>query len=652
MTTAPFVELGFNPTDLRPGDLPRAGAFLGSTAEALEAALAVARARMVDQMREEVRGLASPTEAQLLRIADLAWQAAFWRFRKVSAPIMADAYLRAYLSVNAGDVPTSVLYSLADQHAEKIGSYFHTSSREALAQGFNTLVNRRVPAKAAADRVLDAYGLTPRQMRGYTAATTFDTPVANVMPRSLKARIRAYVDKAFTGRVKKLSTQEQHNIDQQAQQYAWMWLQDKGRLSERAQKMWITARDERVCKVCGPLHRQKVGINERFRTSQGEFWTPGLHPNCRCVVRLLENRFTVAKALMAAELNEFNQEHPRGEGGRFSTKARTKTIDVDEEFQRIVAQPVATPPTHISYATQAEPEKDPELDRQFTDLVSAQPKRRGFVGTFDNALDRQHAEVMAEVLDPEALLDFEADLIVNLRTELATEPKRDRGKLATQPLGHTAWAVIGIKQLPTGDIDQLSLKDITFTTNEFEAAQIAGKRIQKQVEREIENVYIEHGALVLYEDKRSGEMYTAKVNPRDVKRVVEWYANTATSHWHDDFDPDFMGDENIPLEWTDHRGRPVDLGENNKMRMSLIGQNFELDQQDFEHYVVHTDRAPFNEEAVEDISAGANSKTRKFNITGDYELSSDSINKTQAWFYNVTTFGIEPKTQIEQPESE
>jgi hypothetical protein len=320
MTAAPSVELRFNPTDLRPLDLPTTGAFLGSPADALEAALAVARAEMQDRMRNEIRGLAEPSQAQLLRIADLAWQAAFWNFQKVSAPVMADAYVRAYRRANAGDVPMSVIYSLADRHAEKIGDYFHASSRDALSQGFATMVNRRLPAKAAANKVMDAYGLSPRQMRAFTSAKQLDTPVDSPISRSVKARIRAYVDRSFTSRTKKLSAQEEHNIDEQAKQYAWMWLQDKGKLSTKAQKMWVTARDERVCPVCGPLHGKKVGINDRFVTKEGAFWTPGLHPNCRCVIRLLENRFSKA--------DWDPKEHPRGgdpeNRGRFSAVSRTK----------------------------------------------------------------------------------------------------------------------------------------------------------------------------------------------------------------------------------------------------------------------------------------------------------------------------------------
>jgi hypothetical protein len=330
MTAAPYVELSFNPTDLRPGDLRHAGAMLGSPAEALEAALAVARARMITQMKTEIRGIAEPTYTQLLAVADLAWRIAGGSLRRVSAPVLADAYIRAYRAADAGDVPMSVIYSLADKHAEKVGDYFHGSSRQALAEGFNSLVNRQVPAKAAADRVLDAYGLTPRQMRGYVGAKQFQVPVADTLPRALKAKARAYIDRAFTTRTRKLARQEEHNIEQQAQQYAWMWLQDKGRLSQKAQKIWITARDERVCPVCGPLHGKKVPVSEQFVTKDGSFWTPGLHPNCRCKVRLLEHRFTknafgVVEKARGSSIDWDPKEHPRGgdpaNRGRFSRVA-------------------------------------------------------------------------------------------------------------------------------------------------------------------------------------------------------------------------------------------------------------------------------------------------------------------------------------------
>src|SRR3954468_11221414 len=97
MTVSPRVELLFHPTDLNPADLARSGQFLGSPTQAIEAGLGAVRLMMVDRMKHEIAATTGDVSvAKLVDIADLAWQGAFWRFRRISAPVMADAYIRAY----------------------------------------------------------------------------------------------------------------------------------------------------------------------------------------------------------------------------------------------------------------------------------------------------------------------------------------------------------------------------------------------------------------------------------------------------------------------------------------------------------------------------------------------------------------------------
>ena len=47
-----------------------------------------------------------------------------------------------------------------------------------------------------------------------------------------------------------------------------------------AQEEWRTVRDERVCKICGPLHGKRVPLgglfDGRYRPGTGS------HPGCRC----------------------------------------------------------------------------------------------------------------------------------------------------------------------------------------------------------------------------------------------------------------------------------------------------------------------------------------------------------------------------------
>jgi hypothetical protein len=630
--TAPFVELGFHPTDLRPQDLPRAGAFLGSPAEALEAALVVARVQMVDQVKKEVRGLQDPTHAQLLRIADLAWQTVFWRYRKVSAPIIADAYFRAYQAANAGDVPMTVIYDLADKHAEKVGGYFHTTSRAALADGFNTLVNRRVPAKAAANQVLDAYGLTPRQMRAFTSAKQFQTPVSDVMPRSIKARARTYVDRAFTTRIRKLSRQEEHNIDEQAKQFAWMWMQDKGRLSQKAQKLWITAKDERVCKVCGPLHGKKVGVNERFKTAQGEFWSPGLHPNCRCVVRLLENRFT--KSLAGTALAEFNEEHPRAPDGRFGYKSsgiaprysRLKTIDVDEEFSRITAP---SPRSAVARTT------DQDLERMFAEVVSTgirpqtvarhapvQTKRpapqttraQATVARPQAVLARPQAVVrrpQAKVQAPKAkLAPVQAPARPKLKpsTEVTTQVGTAKPK-APSTTGTRVYTVVTPEVLDTGpggrseNVVRLS-PGMKYTTKAH-AEDIASKKAEKSIKDAVKDIMASQGGVfTVFQDRH-------QLNEDQVREVVEYWAHGV--HQGNPLlraaDPESsaapVATPMIESTVLDVSGVPLltETGQTVKNRWSpdYLAQRLHLDRWDFDFRIVGVDARDLDKSHPENI---------------------------------------------------
>lgn len=524
MTTAPFVELRFNPTDLRPGDLPKFGEFLGSPADALEAALAVTRTAVIKQMKADLRGIGAPTHNQLLRIADLAWQAMFWRFRKISAPVIADAYLRAYRDADAGDVPTALIYELADKHAEKIGEYFHESSRQGLADGFNTLVNRRIPAKAAADMVLDAYGLTPRQMRAFTAASQFNTPVSDVLPRSIKAKARAYIDKAFTSRMRRLSDQEEHNIDEQAKQFAWMWLQDKGRLSPNAQKLWITAKDERVCPVCGPLHGQKVKVNERFRTKDGEFWSPGLHPNCRCVIRLLEHRFSKAATALA---DWDPREHPRDQVGRFSTKARTATIDVDREFSQIVGQPTAVART-----------RDPQLEALFNQVLTEGIHRQA-VATPVAALahpiayTQQKVEVdrpKVETARPAAVVARPKAQTLTTALQAVAAPVGVPEVVSGTPLKkprvvthRTMYAVVEGEKFDASGSGRIQMDGIITTSNLAAAAEEAEKLTNRRINDEVDRIKEEK--LDYWMDPVHHDLF--QLTEEQLVEVVQWSASAA-----------------------------------------------------------------------------------------------------------------------------
>jgi hypothetical protein len=56
-------------------------------------------------------------------------------------------------------------------------------------------------------------------------------------------------------------------------------------LTARPVKTWLTAADERMCPLCGPLADKTVPLNKPFT---GQVQHPPLHPRCRCVVAVTE----------------------------------------------------------------------------------------------------------------------------------------------------------------------------------------------------------------------------------------------------------------------------------------------------------------------------------------------------------------------------
>lgn len=613
------------------------------------------RMRMIEQMKYEVRALAEPTHTQLLRIADLAWQAAFWRYRKISAPIMADAYIRAYRAAGAGDVPMSVIYDLADKHAEKIGDYFQASSRDALADGFNVMVNRRLPAKAAADRVLDAYGLTRRQMRGYTSNKQLMVPVESAVPMNVRARARAYIDKSFTTRIRKLARQEEHNVDEQAKQFAWMWMQDKGKLSEKAQKLWITAKDERVCPVCGPLHGQKVLVGEQFRSKEGLFWTPGLHPNCRCVVRLLENRFSKA--------DWDPKEHPRGYHGRFGNATRTKTIDVDTEFEQITKpklQPLVDQSTDVQldqlfHSVVTSAIKPQTTARQAitpgkVSVVGSQAKTKPQVQTARPkvVLSRPQAvtnQITAAIVTPQTKVALAQQIATQLqaKTKPDTSVKIISGtKAPVQSTGKTLY------HLTTGEMfkgNRLKLGGEEFISDPREIAEQASDLVEHIVR---ENV----GSIILgkkfpgFTDRTDGTQY--KLNAKQVQQVVEYYARvgqTSAEFRHMKEMPKMLKDPLIGVSAVDISGNPL-LDETGHpvtghFSAAYLGDRLDLDYERFEVRIVATNEGFAGQTEPLEMSTDLD-EAEKWAFDGIFQVKPNSVERTKGQKFNVTMLEVEP----------
>lgn len=276
-------------------------------------------------------------------------------------PALETAYTIGSVKAGGAMIPDEMVREFATKYAVDTASYFNETSAQALTEGFNTYVNRNLPARLAAEKALQGYGLNSRMMRalvGRAARAKVDSP-ANLNP---DASTHDFIESMLVQRAYDIGDNEGFNVSQHGQQITWLYLQKTGRLSPNALKVWHTARDERVCPSCGPLDKKAVPVNQPFKTDHGPLWVPSMHPNCRCEVRLrslVREEFVLAKADTPPD-PQFERQHPRGQGGRFRRVTRPQyaepEVAVETDLERVLREARERPPVEeeISIPTPVE----------------------------------------------------------------------------------------------------------------------------------------------------------------------------------------------------------------------------------------------------------------------------------------------------------
>lgn len=275
-------------------------------------------------------------------------------------PALEAAYTVGAVKAGGAMIPDDMVRQFATKYAVDTASYFNETSAQALTEGFNTYLNRNLPARLAAEKALQGYGLNSRMMRalvGRAARAKVDSP-AQLNP---DASTHDFIESMLVQRAYDIGDNEGFNVSQHGQQITWLYLQKTGRLSLDALKVWHTARDERVCPSCGPLDKQAVLVNQPFKTDHGPLWVPSMHPNCRCEVRLrslVREEFLLSKAEPPDP--QFERQHPRGQGGRFRRITR-QPVYAEPEVETDVERALREAPVEEEVAIPAPVEIPTEL---------------------------------------------------------------------------------------------------------------------------------------------------------------------------------------------------------------------------------------------------------------------------------------------------
>lgn len=101
--------------------------------------------------------------------------------------------------------------------------------------------------------------------------------------------VNRYVEKLKLHRAETLARTESMTLFNLGRDRAWRDAVRRGEMPLDTVKMWVTAKDELVCKVCRPMDGLTVPLGETFLTRDGNIIVPSVHPNCRCMVIPVRN---------------------------------------------------------------------------------------------------------------------------------------------------------------------------------------------------------------------------------------------------------------------------------------------------------------------------------------------------------------------------
>lgn len=135
-------------------------------------------------------------------------------------------------------------------------------------------------------------GITERRLRDYRYDGQLKRAMESGKPLSkeqIDKMVAAYQRKYLAYRSRTIARTESIRTTNMGVQDAWRQAIEAGKVPEDlVRKMWIVTRDERTCRVCGPIPtmnpRRGLSIGQPFATPKGPTTLPPAHPNCRCTV--------------------------------------------------------------------------------------------------------------------------------------------------------------------------------------------------------------------------------------------------------------------------------------------------------------------------------------------------------------------------------
>ncbi len=169
---------------------------------------------------------------------------------------------------------------IRDKSAELV-TLVSDETRQALKNSLLAAQRQGIHPRQAAIEIREMIGLTQRQtaalanLRGRLIAE-------GISQDRIAAQIKRQSARFLRQRGDNIARTETTRALNASRSLVWGQAQEKGLIDPVAVREWITARNENVCVVCGPMDGQQRPIGQPYSSSIGAVDYPPVHPSCRC----------------------------------------------------------------------------------------------------------------------------------------------------------------------------------------------------------------------------------------------------------------------------------------------------------------------------------------------------------------------------------
>jgi hypothetical protein len=232
------------------------------------------------------------TQRRLEQVRELGWRAGLYR---LPPPLLQLPDLRLDLGAYAQQKP-AVLEAMRRQDLSTITAITE-ESRNALRDLLTEGLRQGRPPADLARSLREVIGLNRPQAR-VLANFRATLEAAGRDPAQIERMVARKSGALLNQRARVIATNETMRALNEGKRAQWDRLVEEGHLSSSDwEREWVTAADERTCRICLPFHGARADLGGAFTSRDGTVSSgPPEHVLCRCIERLVLRGFRQGEA--------------------------------------------------------------------------------------------------------------------------------------------------------------------------------------------------------------------------------------------------------------------------------------------------------------------------------------------------------------------